>query len=301
MKDLYSTHFSRSKSCASNCHDDSNRAHLLEFKHYANGMLPMLVYQALWQCAAHAPGLNFVEVGTAHGAATIALALGAKDAGLTARIHTIDRLGGKFSSRTRFGSMEQNRAIVQENFTRAGVAECISLWVGTTDDFIYSGHCPARIDLLLLDADGRIDRDLLHFYDLLAPEAIIVIDDIDPAVYLGTTHDGTPYVDLKHRITSLLLAAFESAGYLRIEKTVKHTAFCRRGDRKLEKQEFLQIALSCYRELVFADVGDWAELVQWHNRRNEVREALLLRAVVPREVLSIARFIRRLYRRVMRL
>jgi hypothetical protein len=136
MKDLYSTHFSCRKSCASNFSDDSNRANLLEFMHYANGMLPTPVYQAPWQCAAHAPGLNFVEVGTAHGAATIALALGAKNAGLTARIHTIDRLGGKFSARTRFGSMERNRAIVQENFTRAGVAECISLWVGTPDDFI---------------------------------------------------------------------------------------------------------------------------------------------------------------------
>jgi hypothetical protein len=61
------------------------------------------------------------------------------------------------------------------------------------------------------------------------------------------------------------------------------------------------MALSCDRQLVFADVADWAELVEWYDQRNEVREALLLRSAVPREVLSIACFIRRLYRRVMRL
>jgi hypothetical protein len=127
------------------------------------------------------------------------------------------------------------------------------------------------------------------------------IDDIDPAVNLGTTHNGIPYVVLEPGITSLLSTTFAPRDYLRIEKTVERTAFCGRGGRRLEKQEFPRMALSCDRQLVFADVADWAELVEWYDQRNEVREALLLRSAVPREVLSIACFIRRLYRRVMRL
>ena len=97
---------------------------------HANGMLPIPVYEALWSCAGEAPGPNFLEVGTAHGAGTIALALGAKKAGLDVKIQTIDRLAGKFSSRSGFGSVEQNKTIVQENFARANVSQCISLFVG---------------------------------------------------------------------------------------------------------------------------------------------------------------------------
>ena len=171
----------------------------------ANGMLPDSVYAALWDCAADAPGPNVVEVGTAHGAATIALALGRRDAGLTVAIRTVDRLEGRFSSRSRFGSVEQNKAIVLRNFAAAGVADCISLFVGTSDEFAASGECPQQIHLLMLDADGRIDRDLLHFYESLASNAVIVIDDVDRELYLGRTHDGTPFIDLKHRISSLLL------------------------------------------------------------------------------------------------
>lgn len=272
---------------------------LTEYVQKANGMLPLSVYKALWECVAQAPGPNVVEVGTAHGAATIALALGAKNAGIQVRIHTIDRLGGKFSSRAQYGSVKQNKEIVLRNFARAGVAECISLFVGSTDEFVASGRCPERIDLLMLDADGRIDRDLLHFYNLLSAKAMIVIDDVDRGVYLGTTYDGTPYVDLKHRITSLLLQALESHGFLRIEKTIHCTAFCRRGQRKINEQEFSGLALSCYRELVFADLPgpEWKELVRWHDRRRDVRQAMRLRDAIPGFVVSIGRAGYRLFRR----
>lgn len=231
-----------------------DRERLTEYVQEANGMLPLSVYKALWECVAKAPGPNVVEVGTAHGAATITLALGAKNAGVEIRIDTIDRLGGKFSSRAQYGSVKQNKEIVLQNFARAEVAECITIFVGSTDEFVASGRCPDRIDLLMLDADGRIDRDLLHFYNLLAPNAMIVIDDVDRGVYLSTTYDGTPYVDLKHRITSLLLQALESHGFLRVEKTIHNTAFCRRGERTMDYHEFSRLALSCYRELVFADL-----------------------------------------------
>lgn len=276
-----------------------DRERLTEYVQEANGLLPLSVYKALWECVAQAPGPNVVEVGTAHGAATIALALGARNAGVKVRIHTIDLLGGKFSSRARYGSVNQNKEIVLQNFARAEVAECISLFVGSTDEFVASGQCPDRIDLLMLDADGRIDRDFLHFYNLLSPDAIIVIDDVDRGVYLSATHDGTPYVDLKHRITSLLLQALESHGFLRVEKTIHNTAFSRRGKRQMVDQEFSRLALSCYRELVFADLPgpEWKELVRWYDRRRDVRQAMQLRDAIPGFVVSIGRAGRRLFRR----
>jgi predicted O-methyltransferase YrrM len=278
---------------------DSQAQFLREMVSHANGMLPWQVYEALWGYSSRAPGPNFLEVGTAHGAATIALALGAKSAGLGVRIQTIDRLGGEFSSRSAFGSVEQNKSRVEANFTRANVDENISLFVGTTDEFVLAGRKPERIDLLMLDADGRIDRDLLHFYDVLSPGAVIVIDDMDPEVFLGTTHRGSPYVDLKHRITSLLLAAFEKAGYLQIQEQIGCTAFCIRGERNLDKQDMQQMALRCYRELVFVGLPEehWLELMQWHRNRADVRQALRIRSSLPKAVMSLGRLIRRVRRR----
>ena len=100
-------------------------------------------------------GKNFVEVGTAHGAATISLALGAATRPTPAKIWTIDKLGGKFSSRSNYGSPEENRQIVLENCRRAGVEKMIQLFVGSPDEFVAAPQCPKRIDFLLLDADGQ--------------------------------------------------------------------------------------------------------------------------------------------------
>ena len=67
-------------------------------------------------------------------------------------------------------------------FRRAGVAELIELFVGTSPDFVSSGRCPPRVDLLLLEADGRIDRDLDIFYPRMQPGAPIIVRPANSAV-----------------------------------------------------------------------------------------------------------------------
>jgi predicted O-methyltransferase YrrM len=262
----------------------------------ANGMLPKSVYSELFELSSRVGGGNYLEVGTAHGAATIALALGAKEAGCSVAIHTIDRLGGMFSSRSRYGSTDDNRAIVEGNFKFAGVADYISLFVGSTQEFVAQGRCPRNINLLMLDADGMIDRDLAYFYNLLSPGDPIVIDDIDDGIFLGQTANGTRYIDLKHRLTSLLLSTFVSEKYLTIEKTRHATAFCRRRERSLDPEEFGRLAISCYRELVFSTVsGDpWDDLFSFFDRRSEINQALKIRAAIPPIVIQIGRLLRRL-------
>lgn len=274
----------------------SAKGHMMECIRRANGMLPESVYCDLWELSSRIDGGTYLEVGTAHGAATIALALGAKEAGHSVAIHTIDRLGGKFSSRSRYGSPADNRAIVEENFKFAGVADYISLFVGSTEEFVLQGNCPRRLNLLMLDADGMIDRDLAYFYNLLPPGAPIVIDDIDEGIYLGQTANGTRYIDLKHRLTSLLLSTFVSQQYLMIEKTMHATAFCRRRERSLDPEEFHRLAISCYRELVFSTVsGDrWDELFSFFDRRSEINQALKISAAIPPMVIQIGRLVHRL-------
>jgi len=256
----------------------------------AHGMLPFDVYENIHTAAASAGGSTFVEIGTAHGAATIALALGARTAGREAVIYSVDRLGGAFSSRSAFGSVDQNRAIVQGNFERAGVSQNIKLFVGTAEEFFLADTCPQSIDLLLLDADGRIDRDLNYFYSRMKPGTPIIIDDADENIHLRKTHDGTNYLDLKHRITNLLIAAYVKEGLLIQESMVGQTAFCRRGDRPHDRDQFAQVSLACYRELVFSELASnhWHELAAWGASRGEVRNAVRLWNSIPKVVLQPA-------------
>lgn len=222
----------------------------------ANGMLPSAVYKAIFEAASLAPGPNFVEVGTGHGASAIALALGAKLAGVNAHVHTIDCLGGRFSSRSRFGSVESNKNIIFRNFEEAGVQDCITLQVGTAEEFAGSAECPSQIHLLLLDADGRIDRDLLCFGDAISHNAIIIIDDVDDNVYVGQDSSGAHYIDLKHRITHLLLGMLASKGYLNVERQIESTVFCRYGAHTISKPDLELLALGVYRELIFSPISD---------------------------------------------
>jgi hypothetical protein len=249
----------------------------------ANGMLPMSVYDEIFAIASRAGAVNYVEIGTAHGAATIAMALGALSKRSDFFINTVDRLGGVFSSRSRYGSEDDNKKIVIQNLTRAGVEKYVELFVGSSDEFVSSGRCPSKIDFLMLDADGRIDRDLMHFYTRMSPGTPVIIDDIDENIYFNSNHKGMHYIDLKHLITSKLLKAYCDAGFLQVEKTIDATAFCRRGGSEFNKELFLQTSLSCYRELVFAGVDDffWQELMDWRERSNEVREGLRLRSCIP--------------------
>lgn len=229
---------------------------LKELVTQANGMLIISVYEEIYLTASKLYQPKIIEVGTAHGAATIALALGAKTQSEDFRIWTIDKMGGKYSSRSRFGSAIANMNIAIENFKNAGVADNINLYIGSPEEFKEDKSCPENIDCLMLDADGRIDRDFLLFYRLLAPGAPIIIDDVDDNIYLGRNYEGELFLDLKHRISNLLINAYIERGYITKLKQVKNTAFCVKNDVILDEQEFVRLSLNCYRELVINNVNN---------------------------------------------
>jgi predicted O-methyltransferase YrrM len=259
----------------------------------SNGMMPAEVYEEIAAIAALATGDQFVEVGTAHGAATIALAYGAKESGRKVTIHTIDRLAGQFSSRSKFGSVSDNEQIVRKNFERAGVSNSIHMFIGDANDFAKSAQCPKEIGLLMLDADGRIDRDLINFYERIPIGAPIIIDDVDDSVLISTNHLNRHYLDLKHKITSLLLHKYEEAGFLKINNVLFGTAFCERGERGADATSMFQIALECYRQLVFIDITDYPlnEVVSLAKDMDRIRYSLDLQANLPHRMqASILRF-----------
>lgn len=224
---------------------------LARVKHEAFGWMPLPVYRRLYDTAAARNGGAFVEIGTAQGAATIALALGAKAAGKPFRIYTVDDF--VTGSRPRSGSPQEKLALVRRGYEAFGVADSIENVIGSTADFPTTAGLP-EIALLLIDADGRIDRDLALLHGRLAPDCPVIVDDMDDAFYIYM-RKGRLVIDQKHRLTHLLLAAFAGAGLLVPDGASGQTGWYRKGPASLPAAEIERLALPAYRELVFARLG----------------------------------------------
>jgi predicted O-methyltransferase YrrM len=221
-----------------------------EIKRRAGGLLVPKVYSAIYDVGKESSGGTFVEIGTAHGAATIALALGAKQQSAPFHIYTVDPFCGAYSSRTAYGSVDQNVEIVRTNFNEFGVDENITVVPGLSSDLLRQFD-PANISVLLIDADGRIDRDLDLLYDRLTPACQIILDDVDGNVKISR-RQGSLILDQKHRLTRLLVRRFLKLDILREPQMVGCTGFFSKGEA--DTLPMAEIALSCYRELVFAEI-----------------------------------------------
>jgi predicted O-methyltransferase YrrM len=224
---------------------------LARVKEEARGMLPLAVYRRIHDTAAACGGGTIVEIGIAQGAATIAMALGAKRAGRPFRIVSADPFA--IGTRTNIGSVEDNLELVRRGYEAFGVADAIEIVVGTVTDLVASVD-PRDISLLLIDADGRIDRDIALLHDRLAPACPIVIDDVDGAIYLHRVGRSLS-VDQKHRITRLLIERFAAEGLLVPRGITGQTGWYAKGPARRTADEIAGIALPAYRELTRATIG----------------------------------------------
>jgi predicted O-methyltransferase YrrM len=231
---------------------DSDVRVLRQVRHAANGMLPIEVYAEIFRRGQVSKGGTFVEIGTAHGAATIALGLGAIESKYPFHIYTVDPFSGKFSSRTRYGTVEQNERIVQELLRRFGVDSYITVVTGVSSDLI-ERHPIESIDILLLDADGRIDRDLALFYSRLSAKAQVIVDDLAGLTHVSNSN-GMLVLDQKQHVAKCLTDKFTSIGVLRQEMKIHDTGFYSIGEARMSADEIALSALPIYRELVFTDV-----------------------------------------------
>lgn len=78
---------------------------------------------------------------------------------------------------------------------------------------------------MILDADGRIDRDFSSNFNKCNNDAIFVIDDIDDQPFLITLSIGIPCINV---ISSRLLQYYNKMGIIKVEKIIYNTTFCRK-------------------------------------------------------------------------
>jgi predicted O-methyltransferase YrrM len=219
---------------------------LSRVKQAAHGLMPLAVYRRLYETAAACGGDTLVEVGTFRGAATIALALGAKSAGRPFNLVTADLLRPGVGARG--DSVAAKTAELEATFARFGVADAIRFVPGTSAALLAAAD-PTAIALLLLDGGGKLEADLDLLWDRLSPGCTIVIDDIDGRVFVDAGLR-MALIDQKHRISKLLADRFVEAGLLVPVETLQSTGWYRKGAAEVEPGTFARLALPAYHELI---------------------------------------------------
>lgn len=198
-----------------------------------------------------------VEVGTGHGALTVLIADALVASKSNTVIYTFDRITG--GSREAFGTFEENARIIRDNLSRFEVETRVRPVFGdvASTHAVVGPYDP--IDLLVLDADGRIDRDLMIFWSRMEPGSLVVLDDaagplvagvpsLLPQIIRGFRVDG------KNHVTSHIERRLVADGHLEPIASLGDLHILRkRGSRddELSASYFLDI----YRSVIPAPVA----------------------------------------------
>jgi predicted O-methyltransferase YrrM len=257
--------------------DDIDRL-LAAVKDRARGWMPLPVYRRLYESAAQAGGGTFVEIGTFCGAATVAMALGARSAGTPFEIITADLLRPGVGLE---GDKPEDRiAALSRTLSAFDIERQVRFVHGDTETLV-STTDPREIRLLLLDGGGRIETDLALLWHRLAPGAEIVIDDVDGHVFVDRGL-GMARINQKHRISNLLARTFVAAGMLVEGDRLESTGWYRKGEAAPSPEQIRLMALPAYHQLIRIEISE--------------REIGLPRAIA-RAIAARAPWLRRAYRR----
>ena len=216
----------------------------LMVKKVTNGMLSIDVYNEMYLVAQKIEkGATILEIGTYHGATTISLALGLDK---NNKIISIDKF---YCTPNKFGTLEENKAIVENNFKYFDVEKNIDFYLGTSNEVSLKLPKELTLSMLVIDADGAIDRDFELFYNKLLPSSPIIIDDYSDIVRIQYKKKYTR-IDQKFRLTHMLISFMEQEKLLEKHKVVDSTYFgikpiCQDKDIDFSNYDFRQI----YRKL----------------------------------------------------
>lgn len=220
-----------------------------------NGMLPASVYRKMYEVAKSSPVPVILEVGTAHAAGTVSLALGLRDSDRAGKVYTFEKIFG--GSREAFGGVDENVEIIKRNISQFGVSDMVELVVGDVAETAGAVPRDTELGLLCIDADGAIDRDFALFFDRLAEGAPLVIDDIRDTTrvkVMGFKGLGLAVaIDQKHRLGYRLLSVFKRHGLVdEGELCGSDTWFGCKGHGKFDDVPAVEV-LEVYRSLTFSD------------------------------------------------
>ncbi len=140
---------------------------------------------------------NVLEIGPYLGGSTIAAALGTRDSGQQRIAVTVEPGGAYKHARVPSKNILKD---LRNNLAREDVADLVTIVEGfsgneATVAAVHERLPRGSVSLLVIDADGGIERDFNLYRDVLAPNCWVVIDDYyDPKVE-GKAVKTKPQVD----------------------------------------------------------------------------------------------------------
>jgi predicted O-methyltransferase YrrM len=159
---------------------------------------------------------GILEIGPYIGGSSIAIGSGVRDGGGSPFVSVEhggvgEELGGIYSQHPQIPSSDI-LGDLRRNLDAEGLTGFVTLIEGKSDapDVVQAVHeaCKdALIDLLFIDADGQIDRDLASYGSLLSPNALLVFDD-----YTATGAQGKELVVHAQVDAAVQAGRFESFG-----------------------------------------------------------------------------------------
>ena len=143
----------------------------------AKGKMLRENYSDLYQEAMKLGKGTVVEIGPAGGAGTIVLGLAAKQNPDIERIITIDAFQNSRSIKSLY-NIEENIEDLRKNLASFDCGEKVTIMVAGHEDWEKIREGP--VTMLVIDADGGLDRDFSNYYNLLIPGATVFVDDCAP-------------------------------------------------------------------------------------------------------------------------
>lgn len=144
-------------------------------------MLDPMLYKIFYDLGRKNKNSIFLEIGGAHGAVSISVALGIKKNNGNGKIIVFEKCFD--GSRSRYGNYNDNYKILTNNLKSYEVEKHINLIPEVLSDESYIKAKKIlnnkKIDFLIIDADGLLHRDFSYFYENVENDGYIIIDDYD--------------------------------------------------------------------------------------------------------------------------
>jgi predicted O-methyltransferase YrrM len=157
----------------------------------ANGYLHPEVYRNLYIYSFSSSEGYVIDIGSAQGATSISLAMGIRDSNKNfSKVICIEKGIGSSSLKSH-DNKEDNLKTLQYNINKYGVGDYSQIHFGSVEEIFHTNSNIDTISMMLIDADGALDRDFNLFFNKIQDDAIIAIDDYSPVI---NKHARTKYL-----------------------------------------------------------------------------------------------------------
>ncbi|WP_323816584.1 class I SAM-dependent methyltransferase [Cellvibrio sp. NN19] len=188
-----------------------------------NGMMSPKAYRKIFQICQALDSGGVLELGTAGGASIISAALGLKANGRNLNAISVDKFsGGSWGDVSDSGV---NYCTVLNRLSIFGVQDNVTLVKSSLDANKNYVSKLDSVSFLVIDADGKIHRDLFNLMNCCIDETLVLIDDYDELVRVNLKKDGNWKLCWKKIITWALVNKLIDRGVIVREDLINGSFF----------------------------------------------------------------------------